>query len=202
MPWKVFLLLSESSWISNPLPAGGAEEDHLWVKTLGPPAQFLLLCPEDPLLQSLVESPQELASGQHTITNSLDKEERRRHWALRVVSHNQRYMAYINNSIMSWQCKHVGKGSTNTIAGNMMYNRMKIFRKLQCKGSLPRRRGKGQSLIFHDKSDQPPETASMTVAKVVATMKLRSKNETTTINTIYTMTVFKRSSTNPAYTTL
>jgi len=65
-----------------------------------------------------------------------------------------------------------------------MYNRMKIFRKLQCKGRLPRRRGKGQSLIFHDKSDQPPEAASMTVAKVVAKMKLRSKNETT-INTIY-----------------
>ena len=79
MSWNGFLLLSESSWISNPLPTWDAGEDHLWVKVLGPPAQFLLLCPEDPLLQSLVEGPQELTSGQHTITNSLDKEERRKH---------------------------------------------------------------------------------------------------------------------------
>ena len=79
MSWNGFLLLSESPCISYPLPTGGAGEDHLWVKTLGPPAQFLLLCPEDPLLQSLEEGPQELASCQHTITNSLDREERRKH---------------------------------------------------------------------------------------------------------------------------
>ena len=78
MSWNVFLLLSESPWISYPLPTGGAGEDHLWVKSLGP-AQFLFLCPEDLLLQSLVEGPQELASGQHTVTNSLDRKERRRH---------------------------------------------------------------------------------------------------------------------------
>ena len=78
MSWNVFLLLSEFPWISNPLLAGGAGEDHLWVKTLGP-AQLLLLCLEDSLFQSLVEGPQELASGQHTVTNSLDREERRRH---------------------------------------------------------------------------------------------------------------------------
>ena len=78
MSWNGFLLLSESFWIPYPLPAGGPREDHLWVKTLGP-GQFLLLCPEDPLLQSLVEGPQELACCQHTVTNSLDREERRRH---------------------------------------------------------------------------------------------------------------------------
>ena len=78
MSWNVFLLLSESPWLPYPLPAGGAGEDHLWVKSLGP-AQLLLLCPENLLLQSLVEGPQELASCQHMVTNSLDREERRRH---------------------------------------------------------------------------------------------------------------------------
>ena len=77
--WNIFLLLFGSSWISYPLPLGDAGEDYLWVKILGPPGQLLLLCPEDPLLQSLVEGPQELASCQHTVTNSLDREERRRH---------------------------------------------------------------------------------------------------------------------------
>ena len=33
--------------------------------------------------------------------------------------------------------------------------------------------------------DHPPETAQVTVAKVVEKMKQRAKNETTTINTIY-----------------
>ena len=32
-------------------------EEYLWVKTLGPAGQLLLLCPEDLLLQSLVEGP-------------------------------------------------------------------------------------------------------------------------------------------------
>ena len=50
-------------------------EWYLWVKTLGPPGQLLLLCPEDPLLQSLVEGPQELASCKHMVTNGLGKEE-------------------------------------------------------------------------------------------------------------------------------
>ena len=50
---------------------GSAGEGDLWVKTLGPPGQFLLLCPEDLLLQPIVESPQQLASCQHTVTNSL-----------------------------------------------------------------------------------------------------------------------------------
>ena len=77
MAWNVFLLVPGSSWIPYPLPAGGAGEDYLWVKTLGPPGQLLFLCPEDSLLQSLVEGPQELTSCQHTVTNSL--EERRRH---------------------------------------------------------------------------------------------------------------------------
>ena len=90
MAWNVFLLLPGSPY---PLPAGGTGEgylcsgedylrvrdNYLWVKILGPPAQLLLLCPEDPLLQSLVEGPQELASCQHTVTNSLDREERKRH---------------------------------------------------------------------------------------------------------------------------
>ena len=77
--WNVFLLLAGSSWIPYPLPHGAVREDYLWVTILGSPGQFLLLCPEDPLLQSLVEGPQELASCQHTVTNRLDREERRRH---------------------------------------------------------------------------------------------------------------------------
>ena len=47
MPGYIFLLLSEIYYFRL---TGGAGEDHLWVKTLGPPAQFLFLCPEDPLL--------------------------------------------------------------------------------------------------------------------------------------------------------
>ena len=74
--WEyIFLLLSEFAWILYSLLPGSAGEGYLWVKTLGPPGQLLLLCPEDPLLQSLVESPQELASCKHTITNGLDREE-------------------------------------------------------------------------------------------------------------------------------
>ena len=78
MAWNIFLLLPGSPWISYSLPPGAVGEDYLWVKTLGP-AQLLLLCPEDPLLQSLVEGPQELTSCQHMVTNSLDREEERRH---------------------------------------------------------------------------------------------------------------------------
>ena len=74
MPGNIFLLLPGSSWIPYPLPPRAVGEDYLWVKTLGP-GQLLLLCPEDSLLQSLVEGPQELASCQHTVTNSLDREE-------------------------------------------------------------------------------------------------------------------------------
>jgi len=93
MLWTIFLLFPEKPWISNPLPPGGTRVDYFWVKALGPPAQ-LLLCPEDPLLQSLVEGPQELASGQHMVTNSLGREERR-HRVLRVES---RHLADIKNS--------------------------------------------------------------------------------------------------------
>ena len=97
MVWNVFLLVPGSPWISYTLPAVGVGEDYLWVKTLDPD-QLFLLCPEDPLLQSLVEGPQELASCQHTVMNSLGREERRRHWVqVRLVSHNQRYMAYTSN---------------------------------------------------------------------------------------------------------
>ena len=78
MAWNVFLLVPRPPWIFYPLPAGGFGEDYLWVKILRPPCQFFL-CPEDPLLQSLVEGPQQLASCQHMVTNSLDREERRRH---------------------------------------------------------------------------------------------------------------------------
>ena len=66
-----FLLLPELPWIPYTLPTGGTGG------ILGPPDQVLLLCPEDPLLQPLVEGPQELTSCQHTVTNSLDREERR-----------------------------------------------------------------------------------------------------------------------------
>ena len=67
--------MSEFAWIPYSLHLGSAGEKYLWVKTLGPPGQLLLLCPEDPLLQSLVEGPQELASCKHTVTNGLDREE-------------------------------------------------------------------------------------------------------------------------------
>ena len=70
MAGNSFLLLSEFPWIPYTLPTEGTGG------ILGP-AQLLLLCPEDPLLQSLVEGPQELTSCQHTVTNSLDREERR-----------------------------------------------------------------------------------------------------------------------------
>ena len=73
--WEyIFLLLSEFAWVPYSLLPVSAGERYLWVKTLGP-GQLLLLCPEDPLLQSLVEGPQELASCKHTITNSLGREE-------------------------------------------------------------------------------------------------------------------------------
>ena len=53
-------------------------KDHLWVKILSKFHQLFLLCPEDPLLHlSLVEILQELASCQHTVTNSLDKDSRK-----------------------------------------------------------------------------------------------------------------------------
>ena len=66
--FRYVFLLSEPSY---PLrgPAGGDGEGYLWVKTLGPPGQLLLLFLEDPL-------PQVLESCQHTITNPLDEEKR------------------------------------------------------------------------------------------------------------------------------
>ena len=79
MAWNVFFLLPGSSWITYPFPHGAVREDYLWVKILGSPGQFFLLCSEDPLFQSLVEGSQELTSCQHTVTNRLDREERRRH---------------------------------------------------------------------------------------------------------------------------
>jgi len=57
--------------ISHSLPPESAGEGDLWVKTLGPPGQLLLLCSED-ILKLLVESSQEVASCQHTVTNSLN----------------------------------------------------------------------------------------------------------------------------------
>ena len=67
--------MSEFAGIPYSLLLGNTGEGYLWVKTLRPAGQLLLLCPEDPLLQSLVEGPQELASCKHTVTNGLDKEE-------------------------------------------------------------------------------------------------------------------------------
>ena len=67
--------MSEFAWLLYSLHLGSAGEGYLWVKTLRPAGQLLLLCPEDPLLQSLVEGPQELASCQHTVMNGLGKEE-------------------------------------------------------------------------------------------------------------------------------
>ena len=93
MLWTIFLLLPEYPWISNPLPPGGTREDYFWVKALGP-ASFPLLCPEDPLLQSLVEGPKELASCQHMVTSSLGREERRN----RVLRVESRHLADTNNS--------------------------------------------------------------------------------------------------------
>ena len=66
--------MSEFAWLLYSLLFGSAGEKYLWIKSLSPAGQ-LLLCPEDPLLQSLVEGPQELASCQHTVTNGLGKEE-------------------------------------------------------------------------------------------------------------------------------
>ena len=67
--------MSEFAWLLYSLLLGSAGEKYLWVKTLRPAGQLLLLCPEDPLLQSLVEGPQELASCKHKVTNGLGKEE-------------------------------------------------------------------------------------------------------------------------------
>ena len=53
----------------------GVEKSYIWMRTLGPPCQLLLLCHEDPFIQPLVEGPHELGSCQHTVTNGLNREE-------------------------------------------------------------------------------------------------------------------------------
>ena len=45
------------------------------MRTLGAPCQLLLLCHEDLFIQPLVEGPHELGGCQHTVTNSLNREE-------------------------------------------------------------------------------------------------------------------------------